>query len=57
MAPLAMGLKLGFLVFLPTTHAKANAIQIRPRSLRVVRRFTRVYTHAKTAVDAGDIST
>ena len=54
----AMGLKLlvfGF--FLPTTHAKTNAIQMRLRYLRAVRRFMRVYLHAKTAVDAGDIRT
>ena len=36
--------------FLPTTYAKTNVIQIRPRSLRAVRRFTRVYLHAQTAV-------
>ena len=30
-----MGLKLGVFGFLPTTYAKTNAIQMRPRSLRV----------------------
>ena len=55
MASSAMGLKLGVFGFLPTTHAKTNAIQMRPRALRAVRRFMRVYLHAKTAVDAGDI--
>ena len=53
----AMGLKLGVFRFLPTTHAKTNAKQTRPRSLGVVRRFTRAYLHAQTAVDASDIRT
>ena len=53
----AMGLELGVFGFLPTTYVKTNATQMRPRSLRAVRRFTRVYLHAQTAVDAGDIRT
>ena len=46
MASSAMGLKLGVFGFLPTTHAKTNAKQMRERSSRAVRRFTRVYLHA-----------
>ena len=55
MASSAMGLKLGVFGFLPTTHAKTNAIQMPSRSLRAVQHFTHVYLHAKSAVDAGDI--
>ena len=57
MASSAMGFKLGVFKFLPTTHTKTNTIQMRPWSLRSVRRFTWVYLHAQTAVDAGDIRT
>ena len=35
----------------------SSSLQMRPRSLRTVRRFTHVYLHAKTTVDAGDIRT
>ena len=55
MASSAMGLKLGVFRFLPTTHTKTNAIQMRPRSLCAVQRFTHVYLHAKTTVDTGNI--
>ena len=40
MASSAMGLKLGVFKFLPTTHAKTNAMH--PRSLHAVQRFMRV---------------
>ena len=43
--------------FLPTTHATTNAKQLCPRSSHIMWHFTRVYLHAKTAVDAGDIHT
>ena len=48
MASSTMGLKLGVVRFLLPTHAK----QMRPRSLRAMQRLTRVYRHARTAVDA-----
>ena len=49
-------LKLGVWIRVFADHTrKTNAIQMRPRSLHAVRRFTRVYLHAKTAVDAGDM--
>ena len=57
MASSAMGLNLGVFGFLPTTHAKTNAKQMRSRSSRAVRRFTRVCLHAQTAVHAGNIRT
>ena len=57
MASSAMGLKLGVFGFLPTTHAKTHAKQMRPWSLHAVRHFTRVYLHTRTVVDAGDICT
>ena len=57
MASSSMGLKLGVFGFLPTTHAKANELQMRPRSLCTVRRFMHVYLQAKIAVDAGDMRT
>ena len=56
----AMGLKLEVFRYLSTTHAKKkekekkNVKQICPRSLCIVRRFTCVYLHAQTTVDAGD---
>ena len=52
-----MGLKLGVFGFVPITHAKTYVKQMRPLSSRAVRLFTRVYLHAQTAVDAGDIRT
>ena len=51
------GAQIGVFGFLPTTHAKSNAIQMRPWSLRAVQPFTCVYLHAKAAVDAGDMRT
>ena len=42
------GLKLGVFWFLPTTHAKTNAMQMCPWSLRAVQPFTCVYPNAKT---------
>ena len=57
MASSAMGIKLGVFGFLPTKYAKANAKQMRPRSSPTVQRFTRIYLHAQTAVDAADIRT
>ena len=57
MASSAKGLKLGIFGFLPTTHAKTNTKQMRPRSSHTVRCFTHVYLHAQTAVDEGDIRT
>ena len=57
MASSAMELKLGVCGFLLPTHAKTNAIQMHPRSLRAVWHFMRVHLHAKTAVDAGNIGT
>ena len=50
-------LKLGVFGFLPTTHAKIDTTQMCPWSLPSMRRFTYVYLHAKTVVDAGDIRT
>ena len=50
MALSAMGL-FGFLL---TKCAKTNAKQMRPRSSCAMRRFTRVYLYAQTAVDASD---
>ena len=55
MALSAMGVKLGYSGFLPTTHAKANAKQMRPRSLHAIGHFNAIYIHAQTTVDAGDI--
>ena len=52
-----MGVNLGVFGFLPTTHAKTNAKQMRPQSLRTVRRLTHVYLLTQIAVDAGDIRT
>ena len=57
MASSAMGLKLRGFGFLPTTQAKTNAQQMRPRSLRAVRHLTRVYLNAQTTVDGDDIRT
>ena len=42
------GLKLGFSMFLLTTHAKTKAKQMHPRSLRV-------YFYSQTAVDTVDV--
>ena len=56
----AMGLKLGVFVFLlVTAHAKTNAKQIYTSTIfaRHVERFTCVYLHAQTAVDAVEIQT
>ena len=44
------GTQIGVFGFLSTTHAK----QMHPRSLHAVWRFTHVYLHAQTAVNAGD---
>ena len=57
MALSAMGLKLGGLRVLPTTHAKMNTKQMHPQSSRTVRHFTFVYLHTQTAVDVGGIRT
>ena len=46
----AMGLKLGVFGFLPTTHTKTNAKQMRPWSWGTVKHFTRAYLHVQTAV-------
>ena len=51
----AMRLKLGVFRFVPITHAKINAKQMRPRSSSAVQRFLCVYLHIWTAADAGDI--
>ena len=53
----AMGLKLGVFRFLLTTHASTNTKQMRRQSLQRRVAFSRVYLHAQTAVDAGDICT
>ena len=36
--------------YAPTTHAETNTNKMRPQSSSTVRRFTRVYLHAQTAV-------
>ena len=53
MASSAMGLKFGVFGFLQTTHAKT----MRPQSSHAVQHFTRVYLHARTAINTGDIRT
>ena len=53
MASSAMGLKLGSLGFCQPHTQK----QVCPKSLHAVQHFTRVYLHARIAVDAGDIRT
>ena len=50
-------LYLGVFGFLPTTHARANAKQMRSRSLRASWRFMHVYLHVQIAVHAGNIRT
>ena len=51
------GAQIGVFRFLPTTHVKTDAKQMRPRSLHAVPHFMHVYLPAQTAVDAGDIHT
>ena len=50
MASSAMGLNLGVFGFLPTTHAKANAKQMRSQSLRAARLLVCDCFHAQPAV-------
>ena len=58
MASSAIGVQLGVFGFLPTTHAKTNAKQMRrTQSLHAMRHFTYVYLHAQTTVDATDLYT
>ena len=54
MALSPMGPNLGVFWFLLTTHAKANAKQMRSRSSRAARLLTRDCLHAQTAVHAGN---
>ena len=52
-----MGLNLGVFGFLPTTHAKINAQQMRSLSSRAVQRFDQVCLHTRIVVHAGNIRT
>ena len=51
------GLQLGVFKFFSAIHAKTNAKQMHPRSLRPMRHFMRVHLYAQTATDAGEIHT
>ena len=57
MALSTMGAQFGGLRFLPTTHAKINAKQMRSQSSRAVQYFALVCLHAQTPVHADNIRT